>query len=275
MGAGLGLAAGRVEAQPHSPEETRPATPLHTKAALRDLALIEAERPCLGKAATPPLSTSQGPRPVLGVGGGGVGCPAPTPKPHICTACPPPPQVTPAPGSHSMQGWGWGVTNRQQGAPGPLVLGALGGPITDLVPAWGLCTLTSCPPSQLRCHLLSSIPPSSGPPKMLPRHPAGITLIYLFYLQSWGSLAMNDFTFTASMGAESSEVGPRLPHSNCGPELTTQSCHNQRLAMEGTQAWPVRAIPPSSDGDARRGAWGSGSWACGSSRGGQRVQGCH
>lgn len=38
------LAAGPVEAQPPSPEETRPAVPSHTKAALGDLALIEAQR---------------------------------------------------------------------------------------------------------------------------------------------------------------------------------------------------------------------------------------
>lgn len=36
-----------MEAQPPSPEETRPTVPSHTKAALGDLALIEAQRGCV------------------------------------------------------------------------------------------------------------------------------------------------------------------------------------------------------------------------------------
>lgn len=163
-GQGWALAAGRVEAQPPSPKETRPAIPLHTKAALRDLAPIEAERPCLGKAATPPLPISQEARPVLGVGGGGVGCPAPSPG-HTSEKCPTPPRLCLLQASTVYPG---GQDQQAAAGPLPLVVGALGGPISDLVPAWGVCTLTSCPPSQLRCHLLCSILPSSGPPKMLP-----------------------------------------------------------------------------------------------------------
>lgn len=158
--------------------------------------------------------------------------------PHVhCTRLPwmglsPPPP--------SLPGTWEGETNRQQsGLLGPGA-GALSPPISDLAPAWGLCTLTSCPPSQLRCHLPNSAPPrSSRPPRMLtspcpcprpappspPPVPPDITLLFLFSLQTWNCLAISDSVFTASPEAASWDCGtpilfltvflsslPQLPH---------------------------------------------------------------
>lgn len=121
---------------------------------------LRRERPCLGKAATLPLPASHGARPLWRSWRWERGMPCPCP--HTSTGCPPPPQDTSSPGLHHKP-----VRLRPAGAPGILGLRVLGGPITDLVPACGLCTLTCCVPSQLGCHLLSSTPPHSRPPSML------------------------------------------------------------------------------------------------------------
>lgn len=166
VGAGLGPGHWPSRAQPSlSPSPPRgnqtchPST--HTKAALGDLAVIGAR---VWERQPPPLSASQGARPHWRSWRWECGMPHPhSQAPHAHSSRLPSMGLPPAPSSI----WEDEPNRQQGGLPDPRA-GALSLPISDLAPAWGLCTLTSCLPSQLRGHLLNSATPrSSRPPMML------------------------------------------------------------------------------------------------------------
>lgn len=195
----------------------------HTKAALGDLAVIEAR---VWERQTLPPQPPRGPGLIGGVGSGRVGCPTPTPRPHTHTAPPP------------LDGLPWLLPGTWEAAEWASGSWCFESPISHLAPAWGLCTLTSCPPFQLRCHLLNSAPPrSSRPPRMLapsspPSAPPDITL--LFYPPSRPGVWLLVSLFALLRGCQ---LGVRA----CVPALTPELPH--RAQSRGGQRSGVSRGP--------------------------------